>query len=85
MGFGILNFVFALPAVWFIDTWGRRSLLLLTFPFMAIFEFGAGISFLASKTGKFRTILVAIFCYLFTIAYSIGEGPIPFVGNSVFF
>ena len=36
MGFGIINFVFAIPAVRTIDTFGRRNLLLFTFPLMAI-------------------------------------------------
>ncbi|KAG6360786.1 hypothetical protein INS49_011853 [Diaporthe citri] len=31
-GFGLVNFVFAWPAIWTIDTFGRRSLLLFTFP-----------------------------------------------------
>ena len=31
-GFGLVNFVFAFPAVWTIDTFGRRALLLFTFP-----------------------------------------------------
>lgn len=34
-GFGMLNFVFALPAVYMIDTFGRRFLLLTTFPGMS--------------------------------------------------
>jgi MFS family permease len=34
-GFGLVNFVFAWPAIWTIDTFGRRSLLLFTFPQMA--------------------------------------------------
>lgn len=33
-GFGLVNFVFAWPAVWTIDTFGRRTLLLFTFPNM---------------------------------------------------
>lgn len=33
-GFGLINFVFAWPAVWTIDTFGRRTLLLFTFPNM---------------------------------------------------
>jgi hypothetical protein len=37
LGFGTLNFIFAAPAVWTIDTFGRRALLLTTFPLMAIF------------------------------------------------
>lgn len=31
-GFGLVNFVFAWPAFFTIDTFGRRSLLLFTFP-----------------------------------------------------
>jgi MFS family permease len=33
-GFGVINFIFAWPAVWTIDTFGRRALLLFTFPNM---------------------------------------------------
>lgn len=35
MGFGIINFAFAFPAVPYIDSFGRRNLLLIAFPFMA--------------------------------------------------
>jgi hypothetical protein len=34
-GFGLINFVFAIPAFYTIDTFGRRNLLLFTFPNMA--------------------------------------------------
>ena len=34
MGAGLINFVFAWPAVYTIDTYGRRALLLFTFPNM---------------------------------------------------
>ena len=33
-GFGLINFTFAWPAVYTIDTFGRRGLLLFTFPNM---------------------------------------------------
>ena len=33
-GFGLINFIFAWPAVWTIDTFGRRALLIFTFPNM---------------------------------------------------
>lgn len=33
-GFGVVNFIFAFPAIFVIDTFGRRSLLLTTFPNM---------------------------------------------------
>jgi MFS family permease len=78
MGFGIINFVFALPAVWTIDTFGRRSLLLVTFPLMAIFMLILAFGFqIPEGNGRTGTILVAM--YLFTMAYSTGEGPVPFV------
>lgn len=34
-GFSAVNFVFAGPAIWTIDTFGRRNLLLVSFPLMA--------------------------------------------------
>jgi hypothetical protein len=45
MGTGILNWVFAIPAVFTIDRWGRRNLLLFTFPFLAITLLWTGFSF----------------------------------------
>jgi len=36
-GYGMLNFVMAFPAVYTIDTFGRRNLLLTTFPLMSLF------------------------------------------------
>ena len=36
MGIGIINWLFALPAVYTIDTCGRRNLLLNSFPLMGI-------------------------------------------------
>lgn len=35
LGFGIINFFFAIPAFYTIDTFGRRNLLLTTFPVSA--------------------------------------------------
>ncbi|SMY29771.1 unnamed protein product [Zymoseptoria tritici ST99CH_1A5] len=46
LGTGLVNFVFAIPAVYTIDTFGRRNLLLTTFPIMAICLFWCGFSFL---------------------------------------
>lgn len=85
MGFGILNWVFALPAVWTIDTFGRRNLLLSTFPFMAISMLLVGISFQLqgqsgnpseASTGQIAMLFVGM--YMFSIFYSPGEGPVPF-------
>ena len=77
LGFGILNFVFAIPAIYLIDTFGRRPLLLTTFPLMALFHLLTGIAF--QFDGKARTVLVTLFMYLFAIVYSPGEGPVPYV------
>lgn len=79
MGTGILNWVFALPAVFTIDTWGRRNLLLFTFPFLAIFLLWSGFSFWISDTdGHKRIAMVTTGMYLFEVFYSPGEGPVPF-------
>nr|XP_018263403.1 uncharacterized protein I303_04897 [Kwoniella dejecticola CBS 10117]OBR85561.1 hypothetical protein I303_04897 [Kwoniella dejecticola CBS 10117] len=75
-GFGAVNFVFAWPAVFTIDTFGRRSLLLLTFPNMCWTLLAGGMMFFIEDV-KLRTTLVAFFVYLFTAFYSIGEGPVP--------
>ena len=44
--FGLVNWVFAFPAVWTIDTFGRRNLLLFTFPNMAWTLLATGFAFL---------------------------------------
>ncbi|KAH9839427.1 uncharacterized protein C8Q71DRAFT_846982 [Rhodofomes roseus] len=76
-GFGMLNWVFAFPAVWTIDTFGRRNLLLTTFPLMALFLLMTGFSFYIPE-GNGRLAVVALGIYLYTMAYSPGEGPVPF-------
>jgi len=77
-GFGAINFVFALPAVYTIDTFGRRNLLLTTFPLMAIFLLLTGFAFWIPADSKARIGVVALGIYLFGMAYSPGEGPVPF-------
>ncbi|KAJ7136496.1 hypothetical protein C8R43DRAFT_1020410 [Mycena crocata] len=76
-GFGLINFLFALPAVFTIDTFGRRNLLLFTFPFMAICLLITGFSFW-SPTPKGQLAGVSLGIYLFGMFYSPGEGPVPF-------
>jgi MFS family permease len=70
-----------------VDTYGRRSLLLFTFPIMALFLLAAGLSFLIDgethKTAKVG--LAALFIYLFAAAYSPGEGPVPFTYSAEVF
>ncbi|KKP03724.1 hypothetical protein THAR02_04176 [Trichoderma harzianum] len=79
MGTGILNFVFAIPAVFTIDRWGRRNLLLFTFPFLCLFLLWTGMSFFIPDDGtKKRVGMVTTGMYLFEVFYSPGEGPVPF-------
>jgi len=77
-GFGMINWLFAFPAVYTIDTFGRRNLLLTTFPLMAIFLLMTGFAFWIPETSKGRIAVVALGIYLFGMAYSPGEGPVPF-------
>ncbi|OAF98792.1 uncharacterized protein CC84DRAFT_1233950 [Paraphaeosphaeria sporulosa] len=79
MGFGIINFLFAIPAIWTIDSFGRRNLLLSTFPFMALFQIIMVIAFALPGRSSAQHVLVILGMYLFGVAYSPGEGPVPFV------
>ncbi|KAI0037114.1 hypothetical protein K488DRAFT_81345 [Vararia minispora EC-137] len=76
-GFGMINFLMALPAVYTIDTFGRRNLLLTTFPLMAIFLLLTGFAFFITDE-RARIGIVALGIYLFGCVYSPGEGPVPF-------
>lgn len=77
LGFGAVNFLFAIPAFYTIDTFGRRKLLLVTFPAMALALFYTGFSFYIPE-GTARIANVALGIYLFGVVYSPGEGPVPF-------
>lgn len=76
-GFGVINFLFAIPAFFTIDTVGRRSLLLCTFPFMAIAHFITMAAFVVESDVGIRLALFGM--YFFGVAYSVAEGPVPFV------
>ena len=80
LGFGIINWLFAIPAIYTIDTFGRRNLLLTTFPLMSLFLFFTGFSFfIPEETHRTaRIACIALGIYLFGIVYSPGEGPVPF-------
>lgn len=85
-GFGLINWLFAFPAVWVsishlssfwgpngaytafsqtIDTFGRRNLLLFTFPNMAWTLLAAGFCFYIPQGNPARVPLVAFFVFLF--------------------
>ena len=77
--FGLVNFLFAFPAVWTIDKLGRRTLLIFTFPQMAWTLLAAGFSFyIPEDKGPVRVGIIGLFIYLFGMFYSPGEGPVPF-------
>ncbi|KAL3437057.1 hypothetical protein BDV09DRAFT_29006 [Aspergillus tetrazonus] len=80
LGWGLINWLFAIPAVYTIDTFGRRNLLLSTFPLMALSMFFTGFSFwIPEDTGNnARLGCTALGTYLFGVFYSVGEGPVPF-------
>jgi len=73
-GFGLVNFVFAWPAIWTIDTYGRRTLLLFTFPQMAWTLLAAGFCFYIPESNAAHLGMIALFIYLFAAFYSPGEG-----------
>jgi MFS family permease len=84
-GFGLVNFVFAWPAIWTIDTFGRRSLLLFTFPNMAWTLLAAGFCFYIPESSTAHIGLIALFVFLFAAFYSPGEGPVPFTYSAEVF
>ncbi|KAH7137334.1 hypothetical protein B0J13DRAFT_559503 [Dactylonectria estremocensis] len=87
-GFGLINFLFAWPAVWTIDTFGRRTLLLFTFPNMFWTLLVAGLCYQIEpdvENSSSRIAAVATFVYLFAAFYSPGEGPVPFMYSAEVF
>lgn len=84
-GFGLVNFVFAWPAVWTIDTFGRRGLLIFTFPNMFWTLLAAGMCFYIPESSSAHLGLVAFFIFLFGAFYSPGEGPVPFAYSAEVF
>ncbi|KAJ5680306.1 hypothetical protein N7536_011445 [Penicillium majusculum] len=76
--FGLANFLFTLPAYIFIDSRGRRPLLLGSFLGMLLSLIAVS-GFFKIEAHDTRSILVAVFsCVPFVFFYSIGAGPIPF-------
>lgn len=56
------------------DTWGRRSLLLMTLPLMAVTMFAAGLSFRIPSESPAHLGFLATLIYLFCALYSPGMG-----------
>lgn len=76
-GFGMINFLFAIPAWWLIDTFGRRNLLLSTLPFMVIFLLLTGFAFWIPEDSSARLGIVLLGIFLYGTQYSPGFGPVP--------
>ncbi|KAK0269219.1 hypothetical protein LTR35_014927 [Friedmanniomyces endolithicus] len=74
--FGFINFVGAIPAIWTMDTLGRRSPLLWTLPAMAVIMLLASFTF-SLPEGTARFVTLAGLIYLFCAIYSPGMGPVP--------
>ncbi|KIX09118.1 uncharacterized protein Z518_00196 [Rhinocladiella mackenziei CBS 650.93] len=84
-GFGAVNFLFAIPAFFTIDTFGRRSLLLFTFPNMAWTLLAAGFAFYIPEESNAHLGVIALFVFMFAAFYSPGEGPVPFTYSAEVF
>ncbi|KAK3696870.1 hypothetical protein LTR37_017776 [Vermiconidia calcicola] len=82
LGYGAVQVIFTIPTLFLIDTKGRRTLCMITFPLMCIFLLAAGLSLLNADDETVprgqRIGPVVLFVYLFTIMYSLGEGPVAF-------
>ena len=74
--FGFVNFIGAFPAIWTMDSFGRRRLLLWTLPVMAAVMMFAGLTFRMPE-GKVQLWALAGLTYLFCALYSPGMGPVP--------
>jgi sugar porter (SP) family MFS transporter len=84
-GTGLVNWIFAFPAVYTIDTFGRRSLLLFTFPNMAWSLLATAFCFYIPSENAARVPCIALFIYIFMAFYSPGEGPVPFTYSAEVF
>jgi MFS family permease len=80
-----VNFTFAWPAVWTIDTFGRRGLLLFTFPNMFWSLLAAGMAYYIPASSRAHLGVMIFFIYIYDAFYSPGEGPVPFTYSAEVF
>ena len=64
-GIGLTNFVFAFPAYYLIDRKGRRWLMLVTLPFLALTILAAGLSFFIPNTSSAHVPVIGLWTYVF--------------------
>eukprot|EP00871_Galdieria_phlegrea_P001555 jgi/Galph1/23/GphlegSOOS_G4880.1 len=74
---GFANAVFTVPVYWIIDSYGRRILMLVTFPVMFAMLLLGGFSFFGTQWLNFTLVIISI--AVFIAAYSPGNGPVPWV------
>ncbi|RDB21714.1 Hexose transporter 2 [Hypsizygus marmoreus] len=72
LGFGFVNWIFGFPAIWTIDTLGRRNLLLAAFPNMAWSLLAAGFCLTMDNANPAKIPLTVLFIYIFTVFGSTG-------------
>ena len=73
------------PVARTIDTYGRRTRLLLTFSQMAWTLLAAGLCFYIPSSKSVHVGLITLFVFLFGAFYSPGEGPVPFTYSAEVF
>ncbi|KAF9892110.1 hypothetical protein FE257_002516 [Aspergillus nanangensis] len=86
-GFGLANFLFTIPAYFFIDWRGRRILLLISLGGMLVLlAIISGLFLIPQEHHDARIGLISTFTIvLFTAAYGIGAGPVPFTFSAEVF
>lgn len=78
IGFGFACFFFTIPAYLFIDSWGRRPLLLISLGGTTLSLLALGAFFFIKDHELERALISSFTIVVFTFFYSIGAGPIPF-------
>ncbi|KAK1458274.1 hypothetical protein CMEL01_15621 [Colletotrichum melonis] len=84
-GYGMAMFLFAIPALWTIDRWGRRALLLVTFPNLCWAMLAAGMAFYIPQSSPSHLGVICLFIYISAAFYGPGEGPVAFVYSAEVF
>ncbi|EME28376.1 MFS transporter, SP family, sugar:H+ symporter [Galdieria sulphuraria] len=74
---GFATMLFALPTIWLIDRVGRRTLLLLSMPFLSLTLWVCGLSFLGGN--ELREALNISGTILFRFFFGLGLGPVVWV------
>jgi uncharacterized membrane protein len=77
ISFGIINFLFAFFAVWTINSFGHRNLLLSTFAFMALFQTFNAIAFALFKRSTVQHTQPSRACTYSALSTRLEKGHFP--------